>query len=452
MNVLIFLLLPLTFSAARADGQGASFALSVREAERAALSTSNLLKSYLADEDAAGEQADAQFQNLLPRLSFQGNYQYFANIPTIQSPLFGGAVVPFGTHQTYSVGPQLNYTLWDTFSARNSYQASNYLKQSRTEDRKNTELQLLSSLRSAYVQVQLGIEELRLINDSLDLAKAQDRDVMNRFHAGAADRLDMVTSKRSVLSYQIQFEQRQAQLSSSFKDLLNLIGDHTQRDVSHPGPPGVPGVTLALRLDSLKVLLAKGILPPSVSDPGSNQPQIRSQEFQAQSLELNAKSQKAKLFPVLQVSGGVSENLPDIPNPVTFLQETVAVSLTFPLFLGDPTSDLAAQQRRQSDAAQYRASQLKEDISRDFTKAREMLDSLRVQSELSLHDVTQSEEEARLYFTSYKAGKINFIDVQNANNQALQAKVNSARIDAQLLDQVITLISLSGEESPNANH
>lgn len=59
----------------------------------------------------------------------------------------------------------------------------------------------------------------------------------------------------------------------------------------------------------------------------------------------------------------------------------------------------------------------------------------------------QSEEAAKLYYSSYKAGKNNLIDVQIANNQALQAKVGAARIDAQILNQLILLNALSGEQN-----
>ena len=71
------------------------------------------------------------------------------------------------------------------------------------------------------MQVQLGIEELRLINDSLGLSKAQSHDVLTRFHAGAAATIDVVTAGRSVLSYEIQLRQKQAELASALKDLLS---------------------------------------------------------------------------------------------------------------------------------------------------------------------------------------------------------------------------------------
>lgn len=418
------------------------FEISLKDAEKTAISASHLLKSYVSEVNAASSGKDAQFQNLLPRLSFQAGYTYYNFIPSIN--LGFGSSLPFGTNNTYSFGPVLNYTLWDSFSGNKAYQSASKMEEARDEDRKNAELQLLASVRSAYVQVQLGFEELKLIYGSLELARAQDHDVQNRYQAGAAAKLDIVTSQRSVLSYEIQFKAKQTDLAASLRDLMTLLGDTSKRDLTHPGPAGVPHVTLGLTLEPLENLLAE-LDQSTYTAPGDDQPQIRSQLLQSESMELNAKSESAKLLPVIQVAGAVTYNRPDIPNPPRFFQETASVNLSVPLYLGDPTSNLAAQQRSLAESAHYRADQLRENILRDFDKAREMIDSLHEQRQLALKDITESEEEARLYFTSYKAGKLQLIDVQNANNQALQAKVNSARIDAQILNQIFVLQTLSGQ-------
>jgi len=419
------------------------FELKLSEAEQKALQASNRLKSFAAEEEAAKEQSNAQFAGLFPKLSLQGGYQYYGTIPNIS--LGNGPAFPFGTNSTYSVGPQLNYTLWDSFSGRKSYKAASLLASARTEDRKNAQLQLLFSLRAAYVQVQLGLEELRLIQDSLQLANAQDRDVATRFSAGAAAKLDVVTAGRSVLSYQIQFEQRQAELSSALKDLLTLLGDNGGTNVSRPGPPGIANVALVVKLDDLDDSLSQQD-KQEIPDPTDQQPQIQSLDLQARSAEAAADSQSAKLLPTVQLSAGVSKIRPDIPNPPDYWQQTVGVTLSLPLYLGDPTPSLAAQQRNEAQAADYRKTQLREDIRRDFTKARNLLVSLRDQQTLATKDVKQSELAARLYYSSYRAGKVNLIDVQNANLQALQSKVNAARIDAQILNQLFLLKSLSGKE------
>jgi outer membrane protein len=423
--------------------QGAVFELKLLEAEQKTLRSNHRLKAYDADAEAAKEGANAQFATLLPKLSIQGSYQYQAQIPTVTFP--GFPPIPFGTNSTYSIGPNLNYTLWDTFSGQKSYRSSSLLAEARAEDRKGAELQLLYNVRAAYVQVQLGLEELRLINDSLDLARAQQRDVDTRFRAGAAARLDVVTAQRQVLSYEIQFKQRQAELGSEFKDLLALLRDETVKDISEPGPPDIKDVSLVIKLDGLDESLA-AFAHQEVPSPDDQQPQIRSLDLQARSAEEAAASQTAKLFPTIQVSAGIAQMRPYMPDPTDFLQETVGVTLSLPLYFGDPSPSQAAQQRSQALAADFRKAQLKEDIDRDFTKARALLESLRGQQKLAIEDVHQSEVAAELYYTSYRAGKVNLIDVQNSNLQALQSKVNAARIDAQILNQIVLLKSLSGKE------
>jgi outer membrane protein TolC len=150
---------------------------------------------------------------------------------------------------------------------------------------------------------------------------------------------------------------------------------------------------------------------------------------------------------LIQLSAAVNYNRPDIPNPPSYWQETAGVSLTLPLYFGDASHHLGAEARSQAQAAEFRAEQTRLNLLRDYGKAREMLASLREQRKLAAEDVKQSQEEARLYYISYKAGRLNFIDVQNANNQALTASVNASRIDAQTLNQIIILKSLSSEEA-----
>lgn len=164
--------------------------------------------------------------------------------------------------------------------------------------------------------------------------------------------------------------------------------------------------------------------------------------LQSNALKKNAESQRARAYPSVQVSASVNYQRPNVPNPITYWQETFSASLTLPLFLGDPSRAQAAQLRAQADAADFRAAQRQEDVKRDHQKGLDAINNLNEQRKLALLDVRQSEEQARLYYTSYKAGKVNLIDVQNANVQALQAKVNAARIDAQIINQIILLRSL----------
>jgi len=419
------------------------FELSLQDAEIESLGASNQLKSFISDVAAATEQANSQFAELLPQLSLEANYKYLSEVPDI--PVQGQPPFPFGSHNNYSVGAVLRYTLWDTGTSRKAYQGLAKLAASRQEDRKTEELQILLSVRTAYVRVQLALEELRLVNDTLELSRAQDRDIATRYRAGAATRLDLVTSERDVIGYELQFKQKQADLSVALKDLLALLGSRSVKDVSHPGPPNVDGVSLILKLNPFQKLLTdegQAEIPP----PDDRQPQIRSRELLAESSELSAASQKAELFPTVQFSARTSLDYPNGPILEQINQNTVFVGLSMPLFDGNRIRHLVAQNLMEAQSARYRKDQLMVDIQRDFAKARELLDSLREQQKLAKQDVLRSEEAARLYYESYKAGSINLIDVQSANVRALLAKVSAARIDAQILNQLFILKALSGRE------
>jgi outer membrane protein TolC len=417
------------------------YSLRLHDAEIRALVVSHQVRAASSDKESADQQAQAQFTNLLPKLTLSGNYQYFGTLPLASLGPF--PPIPFGVNSIYNVGPTLSYTLWDTFSNLKAYQGASRLEESKGEDLKTTELQILYSLRNAYIQVQLALEELRLTNDSLALSRAQDTDVTRRYRAGSASRLDLVTADRSVINYELQYEQRQADLSSALRDLLAILDDHSPRDISHPGLAKGEHVTLALDLDPLEALVGTEAEAPP---PDETQPQIKSLSLQGESAERQASSQSAKLFPIIQVSGGIYRERINGPNIPEFTQETVTLSMSMPLYLGDPTPHLVSQQRANARAAFERRDQTRINIDRDYFKAKELLRSLREQREVSMRDIVQSAEAARLYYLSYKAGKNTLLDVQNADVQALLSKVSRARIDAQILSQLTTLQFLSGKE------
>jgi outer membrane protein TolC len=447
MNLLIvscILSLFLSAHVTSALAQVEVFELSLKEAESQAIRSSNGLKAFVSDTESAFEQADSQYAALLPRLSLEGSYTYLSEVPNI--PIPSPTPIPFGSHQVYSIGPVLRYTLWDTGASRKAYKGVSKMAEYRKESYKNQELQLLLAVRSSYIRVELALTELLLVNDSLELSRAEGRDVVVRFRAGAASRLDTVISQREILNYQLQFKQKQSELSAALVDLQAFLGARKVKDISHPGPPDLEGVTLVLRLQPLKNLISeeeKAEIPP----PDDLQPQIRSQDLLAESALSLAESHKAEIYPSIQLSAKTSLDYPDGPVLERVNQNTISLSLSMPLFEGDRTKHLAAEKIKEAESAKNRRAQIWVDIHRDFDKSREVFENLREQQAIAGEDVAQSEKAAKLYYESYKAGKINLTDVQSANLQALQAKVNAARIDAQILNQLFILKALSGKEA-----
>jgi outer membrane protein TolC len=247
-----------------------------------------------------------------------------------------------------------------------------------------------------------------------------------------------VDSQRDVINYELQFEQEQAEVVSDMKDLLALT-------LISP-----PGDSQTLALDSLDQSL-QAVSTWTFQPPDSEQPMIKSQALQAEGSERQAASTMAALYPTVQASANASIIYPDAVLPQRAEQNTFAISMTLPLFEADHSRHLAAMKRKEAEAARFSEQQIEINLERDYEKALDLLKSLKGQQRLSALDVKQSEESAQLYYQSYRAGKINLIDVQAANNRALLAKVNSARISAQILTQYYTLQSISGDKTSHGS-
>ncbi|MEI6805245.1 MAG: TolC family protein [Myxococcaceae bacterium] len=415
--------------------QSATLELSLQNAEQLALQTSDRLKATEIDIDVVKEQENAGFSGLFPKLSLQGNYTYLSTLPSLAIGPPGTQKVTFGDHNNYSVGPTLNYTLWDTFASIKNFQALEKLKEAKKQDYAATKLQILFATRFAYIRVQLALEELHLVTASLELARSQQHDVQNRFKAGAGTQLDKLISNRQVLGFELQLKQKNAELALFSKDLTALLAINSLED---------------RKLEPLQITLAH-LKSIELSAPTKEQPQIKSLRLMTESLTSSASAQTAKLFPTVQLFASSTLAYPNGPVLNQINQNTIGLTLSIPLYIGDPTWHLAASKRREALAAKHRALQLQTDINRDFEKAHDMLSSLDEQKQLATEDVLKSAEVAQLYYSSYKAGRSNLTDVQSANNQALQSKVNAARIDAQILNQLVSLMALSGKEVSHEN-
>lgn len=408
------------------------FSLSLKEAEQGALKASHRLKSIESDLQALTSQVSVYAQGLSPHLALNGSYQYLTTIPALT---VGGGSVKLGSNTNYSIGPVLTYTLWDNNAAGNASQGAVFLLKSRQEDKKATTLQILEALRRVYVQAELAFTEKKVVQASLDLAQAQSEDVNKRYRAGATTKLEVLLSRRQLLHVALQLKQKQADLEAILTSLKAFLD-----------PAATPFNADDPLLDSLTdTLLA--LQDSKIRAPDEQHPHIQNLEHLAQASELQGKSYGAKEWPAFQVGASSTLTYPNGPVEQSFNQNAVFASFSMPLGLGDSNGLLQAQKNKEAESIRYKKEQTLIELNTDYATAITLIARLKEQEKLANQDVVQSEEISRLYFETFKAGKINLIDVQTADNQTLQAKLAHARIEAQLMMHYIITKTLSGKES-----
>ncbi|PIR14925.1 MAG: hypothetical protein COV48_17210 [Elusimicrobia bacterium CG11_big_fil_rev_8_21_14_0_20_64_6] len=425
------------------------FRLAMPEAVSAARSHSPSLKAAAEESAGFADLSDERFAALLPRVTLDGSYRYQAEVPNF-SVGAGQPARPFGDHRATSLGPTVSWTLWDQGSLYKSWRAQKAQAASWDERRRLADRQAELGARLAYVQVQLSCEQLWALGGSLALAEAQYKEIDNRFKAGAASRIDTLSSHQDTLQRRKLFLQAQAELSASLRELLRLIGRDEGRDLARPldarvstaALTGMGEATLLVELDGLDAR-QEALIGVETAALDASHPRVEIYARQAESSRLSASSLNASRGPVIRVQGRVSYDYPNGPVLESVTQKSVGLTASLPLFEGRRTARAVSERRHAAAAAESRRDLASEEIRRDWGVARDELGSLRAQQAVDARSVAETEELSRLIYLSYKAGRSNYLDVQSANLRELEAKVQAARTRAQVLIRLATLADLA---------
>jgi outer membrane protein TolC len=410
-----------------------------------------LQSSKLAYESArseAGSMGAAEF----PRLGLSGNYFYQTYVPEL-SIVPHSPEEPFGEANNWAVWATLNWNLWDFRSQHNLANSATAASQSQEQQYLAAQRQLRLAVRLSYFQAKIDLEQVHLLGDSLKVAQAQYADIVHQARFGTASRLDSLSSHQDVLGYQRQFIQAQSNLAQSLRDLFDLAGMKEPADLTRPLdshmegqlPEGVEAPTVWLSTDPVRDLretLEKEAQVP----PDDSLPQLKTYAYLADSSRFAADAVGSGLLPKLTLSAQAGYENPDGPILETIQQNIVSVSLTMPLFDWGAIVKDSDSKRQESESYLANLDQAKSDLWRDWNKAGDSLRSLEYQQGLNETAVSETQELAGLTYGAYKAGTVRYLEVQTANFQALDAKIQSASNDVEILMQLSVLSSLAGKE------
>ena len=166
----------------------------------------------------------------------------------------------------------------------------------------------------------------------------------------------------------------------------------------------------------------------------------------ARSHESAARSLSSDRWPKFHLSAKTSLDYPNGPKLETIHQNTVGIMASLPLIDGRRIRSDIEVQEAQSRAAEERGTLGEREFRKAWDQTHDRLAGLSAQKRIDLQSVEETAELARLTYESYQMGRSNFIEVQNANLRALEARVQSARTDVQILMQLATLAHYSGKD------
>ena len=437
------LVLLMFVGAARAE----ELTLTLSAAEKDALASSGQYLSARLSAEASAAGAAAASSLLRPRLSLEGSLRYAQVVPQISLPPAMGGSKPMGDNWTYSIGPSAYWTL-DTGSLRYGREAARRSAAARSAEADNARRQTVLKARAAYFRLQLALERVFLIGNTLQLSLSQYRDVELGVKAGSRSRLDGIRARQETTARRRDLLRARADLAGALRDFAFDTGRSLPPDSGLPLDARMAGSVfdgaagLLVRAEAYEDILP-ALLPAAARALPDSLPAVEALNQTAAAYRASALAQRREKLPRLVLGARSSLDYPNGPNIYSFLQNSASLSLNLPLF----ESGRLAQRERENDLYSKATSARRDDAARsaarDYAAALGDYSALMEEQSLNIEAVDDAAEAARLAYDAYKSGGGTWLEVESANLKALQARTTLASANAELLLKLAVLDSLT---------
>ena len=427
--------------------------LPLETAQQLSLAYSPELKALKADETSLVKRADAGLAPGRPSLSFDASYSRLSEVSRLSLPVPGNRSIQFGDYYAYTLGPSFNWMFWDFGSTRFNYESAGSLALSKASDIDGLKSRIVLESRLAYFKIKLALDQTVLIGESRRLAEAQYNDIKLRYEAGAANRMDMLSSRAELLNRAMQFSQARAELAGAARDFFYQAGMEKKADLSYPADGRLkallakdePPPTILIEMDATEKLMLL-MTATALSGPSSSHPALMAFSEAGRSFEQARKALEAGRYPRFQLFAKSYLAYPNGAILKQYSQNVLGVGLNLPVFEGWRVTREIEARSADIDSVKARKDRAADSLSLSWEKAQDQLNSLKVQASINTDTLNTAAELETLTYDSYKAGRSTFLEVQNANLKALDAKIQAARTDIQILNQLAFMADLSASE------
>lgn len=436
--------------AAAALSAAPTLSLTLDGSVQAALKASHSLQAARLDAEAAHHMASAAWAASLPRLSLDGSYRWVKEIPSVKlSP--SAPAAQFGDNNNYSIGLSAHWDIFSGIGTWRQWQAAEAGAKAKDAQLAFQERALRLRTRLAYYQTQLAATKLRLLAQSLSLAQSQDQDLQLRLKAGSSSRIDALSASNEELDRRAQFRLAQSGLAGALRELFALSGEGEGADLSLPMvdatgqslPADVDAPSLTVSLQDTGSLLTALEAAGGRPFAAENHPQMLALQALVDRARRQADAVYAQHYPHGGIGAKQSLDYPNGPVLEQVNQTQFTAGVSVPLFSFGAVSDQVQGAEADAQAAAERQADALTGLQRDWAKSRDRLAALKAQRSLLQQRSAQAEGLQQLVYKAYKIGGANYLEVQSSGLRALQAGLDLAVSETQMLIELANLSALT---------
>jgi len=402
--------------------------LDLNQLETQAARENQNLKAAVARVGQARATARVARGELLPSVSLEPSWTRQRYSPN-QQPSFGSL-----TANNFSVPLDFSYEvdLWGR--VRRSFESARSEAQASLADYYNVLLTLQSDIAQNYFGLRALDAEMATVASTVDLRKEQVKLVRSRFEGGIGNELDVARAETELATTEAEvasLARRRTELENALAILAGSNPAAFKLSVNttnnwNPVPPEIPAGLPAELLE--------------------RRPDVAGAERLLASANARIGVAKAAFFPVvsLTASGGyLSGELDNLFNWDSRVW-SIGPSISLPIFAGgrNRANYHRSQAAFEEAVARYRQQVLVAfgDVENSLSGIRHLAD----QSAAQKRAVAQARRSTDLATQRYRSGIVSYIEVIDANRDALQAERTNAQLAGQRLITTVQLIKALG--------
>lgn len=409
--------------------------LSIDDYTNKVLENNHLLNSKKSEIEANLTREKINYAKKLPEIKFETSAKAFTHKNEIEMPNpirpSQTTIIEMGDTKTLSAGVSLNHTLYDGGYAKNALEASEVETKANTIEKSLLETDVKANSRRQFLSFYYTKQKLKLIEDSIALSVIRNKDIEKKYKLGALSKLDYLYSNKELLNYKLELEKAKEQLNSEKINFIGLLNCKTDNGADTD-------------IDKLELIQANSLSTRLNSKPKtqiSEHKQIKLLDERSNSLAKTAESMKSLLYPQIFVQAKSSYEYPDNNKKEFFQNNLIGLNISIPIFEFSKTQNTAKEIRLKAESLSERAKEEQRKIQNEYDVLIKNIESIK--NEISILTLTINEEDkiATIQNDLYKQGKVQYIDVQNANQKLLETKISKNDFELKLKITEVKLLT-----------
>ncbi len=349
----------------------------------------------------------------LPTLSLDGSWNYTENTDAPTS----------SDENLYTHGISATQVLFDGFERKYSLISAKWEERQSFEAQKEAESLLVWSVASAYMDVQLAREDIKIAASDMAYNHQLAKEAHAREKAGTGSLSDLLNFETKVNSAKSSLIYAQQAHRESVYVLAALMGYKDSR---------LPPVELA----SLETITVQARVPDTnkkIETFLENRPDLKQSQYAIQIAQAGIQEEKSDFFPTVSLTGSYgasSVHETQYLSDKDYMGASLGINISFELFSGGSTRSKVRQAQSKKREMEKSLEEAKIEAQSEIRSAADNIASSREQLGLQEKNAGLMEKTRDLVEKEYKAGQQSLVRLNQAQNDlvATQGDLASARV------------------------